>query len=156
MKFSLVATIVGGIVTISQQSMSHAKAKVNELTPRGTNASMENSVKQINSWYVGWANYYGMTQNRGQLLWIEAHIRRRLRARIVRQQKKRRHLYLRVVKRGVSARAARAVFNSNKGVWALSHHPVIERAFPNRWFIETLGQKVKSDEPSRLRKYGRW
>ena len=149
-------TIVGGVVTISTQSMGRAKAKVNELTPRNTHVSMENSVKQINSWYVGWANYYGMTQNRSQLLRIEAHIRRRLRARIVKQQKKRRHLFRKLVKRGIPKRAANAAVNSNKGVWALSHHPVIEQAFPNRWFIGTLGLKVKSDEPCSLRKYGRW
>lgn len=149
-------SIVSGVATISRQSMERAKAKVNELTPRGTHHSIETSVKQINSWYVGWANYYGMTQKRKQLVWIEAHIRRRLRARLVKQQKRRRFLYRKLVKRGVSKRAARVAFNSNKGVWALSHHRAIEQAFPNRWFINTLGLKVKSDEPCTLRKYGRW
>lgn len=149
-------SIVSGVVTISTQSMKRAKAKVHELTPRNTHRSMETSVKQINSWYVGWANYYGMTQNRSQLEWIEAHIRRRLRARIVKQQKRRRFLYRKLVKRGVPKRMAKAAFNSNKGVWALSHHRAIELAFPNRWFIKTLGLKVKSEEPCSLRKYGRW
>jgi group II intron reverse transcriptase/maturase len=149
-------TIIAGVVTISDQSMERAKTKVSELTPRRTHVSIENSVKQINKWYVGWANYYGMTQRPSQLLWIECHIRRRLRARIVRQHKRRRYLFRTLVKRGVSKKMASGVLNSNKGVWALSHHPAIEQAYPNRWFIETLGLKVKSEEPCRLRRYGRW
>ena len=139
-------TIIAGVVAISFQSMNRAMAKVKELTPRGTHLKLEKAIGQINSWYMGWANYYSMTQYPSQLAKIEAHIRRRLRSRLVDQQKKRRYLFKKLVKRGVSRpKAARAVF-SNKGRWALSHTNAVEAAYPNRWFIEEMGLKVRSTE----------
>lgn len=139
-------TIVAGTIAISAQSMSRAMERVKELTPRGTNQPIEKAVEAINSWYVGWSNYYGMTQYPSQLAAIEAHVRRRLRSRIISQQKRRRNLFARLKERGVSRRqAARAVF-SNRKRWWLSHSRAVERAYPNRWFTETLGQKLASDK----------
>ena len=68
-----------------------------------------------------------MTQYPKQLATIEAHVRRRLRSRIVSQQKRRRHLYDKLVDRGVS-----------RGLAA-------KTAYSNRWFIQELGQKILSD-----------
>lgn len=138
-------TIVRGKRSISTQAMKRAMAKTLELTPRGTSQSMEHTVKQINQWYVGWSNYFKMTEFPSQLVKIEAHLRRRLRSRIVSQQKKRRNLYKRLIERGISRRYARVVF-SNKGRWALSHTRAVDSAYPNRWFINTLGLKIMSDK----------
>ena len=86
-----------------------------------------------------------MTYYPSQLRKIEAHIRRRLRSRIVSQQKRKRHLYRNLVKRGVPVRqAAKGVF-SNKKRWALSNIRAVTRAYPNRWFIKNLGQEIRSD-----------
>jgi hypothetical protein len=60
-------------------------AQVKELTPRGTHQTLETTLEQINKWYVGWSNYFGMTYYPAQLHKIEAHIRRRLRSRLVDQ-----------------------------------------------------------------------
>ena len=80
-----------------------------------------------------------------QLRKIEAHIRRRLRSRVVSQQKRKRHLYRTLVKRGVPVRqAAKGVF-SNKKRWALSNIRAVTKAYPNRWFIKELGQEIRSD-----------
>lgn len=139
-------TIVAGAIAISAASMSRAMTKVKELTPRGTHHSMDINVQKINSWYVGWSNYYGMTEYPSQLVKIEAHIRRRLRARIVSQQKTRRNLFNRLLKRGVSRRQAARTAYSNNRRWALSHKRAVEKAFPNEWFIKTLGLKIASDK----------
>lgn len=137
-------TIIAGTIAISAPSLKSAMAKVKELTPRGTNQSIEQTMESINKWYVGWSNYFGMTQYPSQLAGIEAHVRRRLRSRIVSQQKKRRHLFDNLVKRGVKRQiACRAAF-SNKKRWALSHTKALEKAYPNKWFVEILGQKVIS------------
>lgn len=128
-------TIIKKMIAISLQSMKCAIDKVKELTPRGTHLSIEDTIKKINSWYVGWSNYYSITQYPSQLLAIEAHIRRRLRSRIIGQQKRRRHLFNTLRKRGLSQRQAAVAFK-NKGRWALSHTPSLERAYPNDWFIQ--------------------
>lgn len=139
-------TIVNGARVISAQSMKRALQKVKELTPRGTSLPVEKTMERVNQWYVGWSGYYRMTQYPSQLHRIEAHIRRRLRARFVDQQKRRRHLFKRLIKRGITrGAAARAVF-SNKGRWALSLTFAVSKAYPVSWFIEEVGQKIRSKD----------
>jgi len=138
-------TIVGKAIAISHKALQAAMAKVKELTPRGTHQSLEKTLEEINSWYVGWAGYFAMTYYPSQLKKIEAHIRRRLRSRLVDQQKSKRNLYRKLVKRGVSRRqAANAVF-SNRKRWALSHTFAVEKAYPVGWFIGEMGQVIRSD-----------
>ena len=140
-------TIVAGAIAISAKSMQRAMDQVKELTPRGTSQTLEQTVGQINRWYVGWAGYYKMTQYPSQLAGIEAHLRRRLRSRIVSQQKKRRHLFERLILRGVSRKqVAKDVYGRNQRRWALSHSRSMEAAYPNRYFIQELGQRIVSSE----------
>jgi RNA-directed DNA polymerase len=137
-------TIIAGALAISVQSMNRAMQRVKELTPRGTHLPLEKTIGQINKWYMGWSNYYSMTQYPAQLVKIEAHIRRRLRSRLVDQQKKRRHLFNRLVKLKVPKELAAKTVFSNKGRWALSHTRALEVAYPNKWFIEKMGLKIRS------------
>ena len=138
-------TIVGSTIAISHQALQAAMAKVKELTPRGTHQTLEKTLEQINSWYVGWAGYFEMTYYPAQLKKIEAHIRRRLRSRRVDQQKSQRNLYRKLVKRGVPRRqAANAVYTHRKR-WALSHTFAVTRAYPVRWFVRDMGQAIRSD-----------
>jgi RNA-directed DNA polymerase len=139
-------TIVAGTRAIAKKSLRRAMNKVKELTPRGTHTTLEDSIRRINSWYMGWSNYFNMTQYPSQLKVIEAHIRRRLRSRIVDQQKSRRNLFHKLMKRGVSkSKAAVASFSNNKR-WALSHMIAMERAYPNRWFIKDMNLQIRSNE----------
>jgi group II intron reverse transcriptase/maturase len=138
-------TIIAATIAISAVSLQRGRDKVKELTPRGSHHCIEQTIEQINRWYVGWANYYGMTQYPAQLAGIEAHIRRRLRARIVSQQKSKRNLFKNLVKRGISRKlAAKQVF-SNRRRWALSHTAAVEKAYPKQWF-EQKGLKIMSNK----------
>jgi len=138
-------TIVKGTIAISTKAMAHALKKVKELTPRGTSKNIKETVRQINKWYVGWSNYFSMTQYPAQLVKIEAHIRRRLRARLVSQQKERRHLYNKLKKLGVTPSKAYRVVYSHRKRWALSKTMAVSQAYSNKWFVETAGFKTRSD-----------
>lgn len=138
-------TIVKETIAISKAAMNKAMEKVNNLIPRGTHLSIEKAIETINTWYRGWASYFKMTQYPAQLRSIEAHIRRRLRARIVSQQKKRRHLAKKLIKRGVNRRLVNGTVYKNRKTWYLSHTRAVEKAYPNNWFIETLGQAIVSE-----------
>lgn len=138
-------TIIEGTVAIAKVAMNKAMDKIKELTPRGTHEKLEKTIEKINEWYMGWSNYYSMTQYPSQFGRLEAHIRRRLRSRIVDQQKSRRNLFNKLVKQGVSKlSAAKAVFHNRKR-WELSHTKAVEKAYPNRWF-EKKGLKIRSTE----------
>jgi group II intron reverse transcriptase/maturase len=141
-------TIIDGAIVISAVSMKRAMQKVKELTPRGTHLTLEKTMKQINTWYKGWSGYYMMTQYPFQLRNIEAHIRRRLRSRFVDQQKKRRHLFKKLMKRGVSYGLARTVF-SNNGRWVTSNTFALTKAYTVEWFIDQKGQWIRSNHRMR-------
>ena len=141
----LAMTIVNGAIAISKKALDKAMEKVKELTPRRTHISLEQAMEIINKWYQGWATYFKMTQYPAQLKKIEAHIRRRLRARIVRQQKRKRHLYHKLIKLGVNKRMAAKTAYSNRKTWVLSHTRALEQAYSVDWFTGRMGQKIFSD-----------
>jgi RNA-directed DNA polymerase len=139
-------TIVGRTIAISHKALQTAMAKVKELTPRGTHWTLEKSLEQINSWYRGWSSYFAMTYYPAQLKKIEAHIRRRLRSRLVDQQKSRRNLFKKLVKRGVPrGQAAQAAYSNHKR-WKLSNTRAVNKAYPVGWFISEMGQYIRSDQ----------
>ena len=144
-------TIVDGNIAIAHAAMQSAMSKVKALTPRGTYQTLEQTIERINQWYVGWTGYYGLTNYPAQLHKIEAHIRRRLRSRIVSQQKRRRHLYRKLVKRGVPRfRAWKDVFG-NARCWALSNRRAMIIGYSNSWFTNHAGLVIRSD-----RKLSHW
>ncbi len=138
-------TVVKGTIAIAHQALQTAMDRVKALTPRGTHKTLDRTLDEINQWYVGWSNYYSLTDYPSQLKKIEAHIRRRLRSRIVSQQKRKQHLYRKLVKRGVPHKqASKGVFSNNKR-WQLSNARAVTRAYPNSWFINLKGQAIRSD-----------
>lgn len=136
-------TVVQGTIAIAHRALQAAMVQVKELTPRGTHLTLETTLAKINQWYVGWSSYFSLTQYPSQLVKIEAHIRRRLRSRLVDQQKSQRHLFRKLVQRGVRPCYA-AVAYSHRKRWALSKTVAVSKAYPNRWFIQQ-GQFIRSD-----------
>lgn len=149
-----------GSRAISKKSMNRAMAKTVELTPRGSHQNLEMTMKRINQWYVGWSHYYKMTHYPKQLESIEAHIRRRLRARVIANQKRQLHLARHLIKRGVRRKTAFKTVYTNRNRWALSHTRALEIAYPNKWFEQTLGFKIMSSryelEPEWSHRANKW
>lgn len=138
-------TIVEGTIAIAKASYDKAMEKVKELIPRGTHIPFEKAMQEINRWYQGWASYFKMTQYPAQLKSIEAHIRRRFRARFVYQQKKKRNLLKLLLKRGIRSKTANKTVYSNHRTWKLSHTSALDKAFPIDWFVKR-GQRIMSNK----------
>ena len=134
-----------GTLAISQVSLNRAMSKVSELTPRNSSLSIEQNIKEINSWYKGWSGYYLVTEYPSQLRKIEAHVRRRLRCRWLLQQKKRRHIAENLIKMGVKRSTAYQHIYTNRGPWALSHCIPVDRGLSNKWFKQK-GLWTRSEE----------
>lgn len=139
-------TIIEGTIAISKVAYNKAMEKVKTLIPRGSHLPIEKAIEEVNKWYQGWASYFKMTQYPAQLQAIEAHIRRRFRARIVRQQKKKRNLLALLIKKGITKKSAAKTVYSNRGTWNLSHTRALEKAYSIDWFIKQ-GQIVISNNP---------
>jgi group II intron reverse transcriptase/maturase len=138
-------TIVAGTIAISSKSIACAMEKVKLLTPRNTCESVKKTLIRVNKWYEGWARYYGISQYPNQFSTIEAHVRRRLRARIVFHHKQRRSLKKKLICMGVSKRTAHRSAYNNRGPWFTSHTRGLDSAFNNNWFINIAGQKTVSN-----------
>ena len=66
---------------------------------------------------------------------IDAHIRRRLRALVLRQKKRKRYIYYFFRKQRVKATMAlNAVYGGNRSLWALSISAAAHKAMGSRWF----------------------
>jgi RNA-directed DNA polymerase len=140
-------TIINGTIAIAKATYNKAMEKVKSLIPRGSHITIEQAMKEINTWYQGWASYFKMTQYPSQLKGIEAHIRRRFRARIVYQQKKKRNLLSLLLRKGIKKKNATKTVYSNRGTWNLSHTAVLEKAYSIEWFVKQVGQIIISNKP---------
>ena len=114
-------TILMGCIVISAVAMDKAMEKVKELTPRGTHKVLDKTISEINSWYKGWSSYFSMTQYPSQFAKIESHIRRRLRARMIRNLKRRRSIAKNLIQKGVGRKLVNKTVYSNRKCWDLSH-----------------------------------
>jgi RNA-directed DNA polymerase len=138
-------TIIAGTITIATVAMDRARETIKTLTPRRSHKTVEATIEDVSRWYRGWAGYFEMTQYPSQFVTLESHIRRRLRARLVRNMKRRRTIAEKIRTGGMSSSLAYRTAHSHRNWWALSHASAIERLYSNRWF-EQQGLFVKSTE----------
>ncbi len=67
----------------------------------------------------------------------DAHIRRRLRAIVLKHWKRKRTIARRLIRLGVKPKTAwRRVYEGRKSLWALSHDPAVDRGLRNVYFTK--------------------
>src|SRR5712692_2590683 len=88
----------------------------------------------------GWLNFFGTGCTDAvvrTLHNLDAHIRRRLRALLLRQWKRKRFLVRRLIRMGARASTAwRVVYEGHKSLWALSHCSPVDHALNNAYFAK--------------------
>ena len=127
-------------VHISERTKERMDAKIRELTPRMWGQSPSKGIEQINTYLRGWSGYFRICteENVYRLLRWDAHIRRRLRAILVQQKKRPRHLSRHLQQRGVSLRGATQAAYCRRGTWYQANTYGMTAAYPNAWFHERL------------------
>jgi len=93
-------------------------------------------MEDISRYLTGWMSHYRLCTPEAvqDLGVIDAHVRRRVRAIIVRQKKRQRFLFRHLRAKGVSVKAAAGCAYCGKGAWVKSNHPAMTRAYPPSWF----------------------
>lgn len=139
--FRLARNEAGAVeVHVSTRTRDRMTQRIRAMTPRMWGRSLGSCIERLNRYLTGWTAYFGLCgESEVHLLRrFDAHVRRRLRAIIVRQKKRPRHLYRHLRSRGVSSNmAAQAAFR-RLGVWRQSNTPGLTRAYGNAWFHERL------------------
>jgi RNA-directed DNA polymerase len=84
-------------VGLSQRSRDRIRAKVRELTPRTWGQSLGDCIDRASRYLLGWIGYFRICteQSVEELTFIDAHIRRRMRAIVLRHWRRRRNKKLR-------------------------------------------------------------
>jgi group II intron reverse transcriptase/maturase len=127
-------------VRLSEKTERRLAATIREMTPPSWGRSITSCMEALSRYLTGWmAHYRLVTPDAVQGLGvIDAHIRRRIRALIVRQKKRQRFLFRHLLAKGVSRKAAAGAAYCGRGAWHRSHRPALTRAYPPSWFERRL------------------
>jgi group II intron reverse transcriptase/maturase len=155
-------------VLLSERTKRNAMERVRRLTPRNWGGTLVSCVSRINAWLRGWHGFFGIVSvsEMQTMRKIDAHLRRRLRAILLRHWKRKRTIARNLVKLGVPRRSAwRQVYQGRRSWWALSHIPAVDHGL-NRAFLTERGlvavvemhrrasQRISVPEPPQLALWG--
>jgi group II intron reverse transcriptase/maturase len=125
-------------VKLSRRSRDRIDERIRELTPRNWGGTLESCIKRLNKYLVGWMGFFGVSCTKDtiqNLQTLDGHIRRRLRALLLRQWRRKRSIARRLIRLGARRRPAwGTVYNARRSLWALSHTPVVEQTLGVEYF----------------------
>ena len=128
-------------VLLSERTRRNAMERIRQLTPRNWGSSLASCISRINAWLRGWHGFFGIASPSAQyvLRALDAHIRRRLRAIVLRHWKRKRTIARRLIKLGGKpASVWRQIYSGHKSWWALSHTAIVDHCL-NRAFFRARG-----------------
>jgi group II intron reverse transcriptase/maturase len=126
-------------VLLSERSEKRLKERIRELTPRSRGWAIKAFISRINAYLNGWLGHFGVcTQGiERSIQGADAHIRRRLRAIVLKHWKTKRTMARRLIELGVKRKTAwRYVYKGRQSIWALSHNSAVNRGLRNAYFAE--------------------
>ena len=129
----------GSEVNLSKRSLDRIYDRIRELTPRTWGRQLRSGILGLRRYLLGWIQFFRICTGDvvHTLIEIDAHIRRRLRAILLKQWKRRRTIVRRLAQLKVKrSTAARTVYGANRSLWRLSHTPVIDKALDVRYFAQ--------------------
>jgi len=130
-------TTDGPEVLVSLRSLKRTYEKIRTLIPRTLGRSVDDCIERVNGYLRGWINFFGICTpgDVHTLRYLDSHIRRRLRALLLRQWKRKRFIVRRLIRLGVSRVAAwGGVYKGKQSWWALSHAPCVDHALTTAYF----------------------
>ena len=139
-------------VLLSKRSKERIGEHIRELTPRSWGNTLRACILGLNAYLVGWVGFFGISTpaSARDFHSLDAHIRRRLRAMLLKHWKRKRFIVRKLIKLGVKPKTAwRTTFEGRKSLWAMSHSPAVERGLRNAYFAErglvSIEEKWRAD-----------
>ena len=119
---------------VSPRAIEKAKDRIRELTNRNRGASITTVVKELTTYLKGWLQYFGICQVPQPRRDLGEWIRARLRLLQVKQWKRGRTAYPRLVAMGAPGPAAVHTARHLRRWWYAAHSPGITLAMPISYF----------------------
>lgn len=126
-------------ILLSERSEQRLRERIRDLTPRSGGRSLHEVIRIVNAYFDGWLGHFGVCTSgiERTIQTADAHVRRRLRAIVLRHWKRRSTIARRLIRLGVKPKTAwRRVYEGRKSLWALSHDPAVDRGLRNAYFAE--------------------
>jgi RNA-directed DNA polymerase len=127
-------------VLLSKRSKERIDATIRQMTPRNWGGTLASCITGLNRVLIGWLGFFGIcTQGDERTLrGLDAHIRRRLRAIMLKQRKRKRSITRSLIRRGIRPKTAwRTVYGRRRRLWWLSHTSAVDRALDNAFFAQS-------------------
>ena len=138
-------------VTVDPEALKRAQDRLRRLTARNWGVSMERRIREINRFTVGWTAYFCFADTFLPFERLDKWLRRRLRQIRWKEWKRPKTRYRSLRALGLPDRDCREVAASQKGYWAISHSPQLQRALHNAYWHKTMGLKGFLDPYRRFR-----
>jgi RNA-directed DNA polymerase len=137
-KFLGYRILSGGRLGIAPASLKRMKDRVRKITRRNRGIRFEQVIEELNRFLPGWVIYFRHAQAKTALQRTDEWLRRKLRCFRLKQWKRPRTIWQRLMQAGVSRQEAANLASSGKGWWRKADTPASHQAMPNRWF-DALG-----------------
>jgi len=124
-------------VLASDAALKRFSERLKELTPRNWGQSVDDCIERVNVFLRGWLGYFAICDEKqhAHLGRIDSHLRRRLRALLLKQWKRKRHIVNQLSQLGVPASMARVdIYARRRSWWALSEARAVHRGLSNSYF----------------------
>jgi group II intron reverse transcriptase/maturase len=127
-------------VVLSKRTRERISRRIVELTPRTLGQALKRCISRLNVYLHGWLDFFGQSCTdlvRWELHALDAHLRRRLRAIVLRHWRRRRSIVRKLIALGSRPKTAwKSVYEGRKSLWALSHAPTVEHALDATYFAK--------------------
>lgn len=127
-------------VDLSKRSEERVDRVIREKTARNRGESLKTVLRDLNVFLQGWIGFFWIVTGRTAertLHNLDAHIRRRLRALLLKQWRRRRSIVRRLIKLGCRPKTAgETVYDGRRRLWDLSRRAAVQRALRNAYFAE--------------------
>jgi group II intron reverse transcriptase/maturase len=110
------------MIRIAPKSLLAVKERIRELTKRSWSISMEERIRRLNRYLMGWLGYFHLASAKKHLQTLDQWIRRRLRMCLWKQWKRVRTRIRELRALGVPEWACFRMANSRRGAWEMSRN----------------------------------
>mgnify|MGYP000843976985 FL=1 len=140
----------------SKRTRERLREAIVAKTPRNWGATLKSCISALNVYLRGWMGFFGVCTESVRVLLerSDAHIRRRLRALLLKDWKRKRTVARKLIALGVKRKTAwRSVYAGRRSVWSMSIAGAVERGLRNAYFADrglvSLAQLWEAD-PRRI------
>lgn len=121
-------------IRLAKQSLARVKAKIKELTSRSKPIPMDQRVKKLTQYLVGWCGYFALADTHTPFQRLDEWLRRRLRMCMWKQWKKPKTKVRNLIALGVPKGKAYEWGNSRKAYWRIASSPIMQRTLDNQYW----------------------